>query len=55
MHNNVQRFADDLDALIDRHRNEPLDDRMSMAEVVGTLIFRAHALMCEAERRHDDE
>ena len=48
----IQHFADELDKLVDRYREEY---ELSFASVVGTLSFKAFNLMQEAQREGEDE
>lgn len=41
-------FCDELDALIDKWRDKPLDDRPSYAEYIAALEFRKYKLLHEA-------
>lgn len=47
----IQRFADDLDNLVDRYRKEY---EISMAGVVGTLQMKIWLLCLEAKDRDDE-
>ncbi len=44
-----ERFAEELDALIDRWRVKPADDRLSAGQVVGALTFAAFNIMRVAQ------
>jgi hypothetical protein len=48
----IQAFADDLDRLVDRYRDEW---EISMAGVIGALEFKQFTLMQEAQRQAEDE
>lgn len=48
----IQAFADDLDRLADRYRDE---FEISMAGVIGALEFKQFTLMQEAQRQADDD
>jgi len=41
-------FCDELDALIDKWRDKPEDDRLSYAEIAGALTFIQYTLATEA-------
>jgi hypothetical protein len=51
----LESFANELDNLVSRWRGKPLDDRLSFAELVGTLTFKAHTLMSEVESLQEEE
>lgn len=44
----IQAFADDLDRLVERYRDE---FEISMAGVIGALEFKQFTLMSEAQNR----
>lgn len=46
-------FCDALDALVDKFREDGYI--ITRAEVVGALIFKAHAIMVEADEGYDEE
>lgn len=48
----IQAFADDLDRLVDRYRDE---FEISMAGVIGTLEFKQFLLMQEAQRTAEED
>ena len=50
--NPITRFSDELDALVDRWRKKPEDDRLSYGEMVGALSFRIHTLNKEVDDGH---
>lgn len=47
----INHFADDLDNLVDRYRNEY---DISYAAIVGTLHMKAHLLCDEASDRSEE-
>jgi hypothetical protein len=47
------QFADELDELILRWQSKPLDDCLSVGEVVGALQFKAYNLMRQAQEDHE--
>lgn len=49
-HEQVKRFADELDALVERYRKE-FD--LCYASAVGALTMKAHLLMVEAENQEE--
>ena len=54
----LENFCSELDELVTRWRDKPLDDRLEFAQLVGALTFKAHTLMSEVERmwlEEDDE
>lgn len=50
-HDQVKRFADELDSLVERYRSE-FD--LCYASAVGALMMKAHLLMVESENREDE-
>lgn len=49
--NNIDQFANELDALVRRYRNEA---DLTFAEVIGALQMKAWVLMAEAATRTDE-
>lgn len=49
--NNIDQFANELDALVRRYRQEA---DLTFAEVIGALQMKAWVLMAEAETRADE-
>lgn len=47
----IDQFADSLDALIDRHREEY---DLSYAAVIGVLQMKTHTLLHEAEEESEN-
>ena len=48
----IQAFANDLDRLVDRYRDE---FELTFAAVVGTLHMKAHLLCVEKEKKGNEE
>lgn len=46
------RFCNELDALVQRWRDKPEDDRLSHGQVVGALAFCQHNLIADARDDH---
>jgi uncharacterized protein (DUF2126 family) len=46
-----ETFCNELDALIQRWRDKPEDDKLSSGQVVGALQFAAHNIMQDAREQ----
>lgn len=52
----LERFVQELDDLIEKWSNSPLDDRLTVSAVVGALHIKMHAISANAlaESEEDD-
>ena len=50
----LERFGDELDALIRHWQDKPEDDRLTGGEIVGALEFRKHTIIQEIIRRYEE-
>lgn len=48
----IERFHDDLDAVIERWLEKPWDDRLTTGEFVGALMFKAHDMMANCREKY---
>ena len=44
-----ETFCDELEALVDRWREKPMDDKLTRAQVVGAMEFVQHKILSEAD------
>lgn len=49
----MEKFLDDLQELIEKHSNLPLDDRPTVAEVVGAMECKKYELLLVEYGRPD--